>query len=114
MKISIRYTYMSDIPLDGFQKHGRSGNTRNKCDFESDITVTHHDAHRAQDSTQSRFEVDNPLQSISFTGGNRERTMQIGVNQFEWFCRTQRRRWEWVGVHFTSKARLANNVWLVR
>ena len=44
MKISIRYAYMSDITLDGFQKHGRSGNTRNKCDFETDVTVTHRDA----------------------------------------------------------------------
>src|SRR6266540_535861 len=52
--------------------------------------------------------------AVSFTGGNRERTMQIRVNQFKWHCRTRRRRWEWVGVHFTSKARLANNVWLVR
>jgi len=51
---------------------------------------------------------------VSFTGGNRERTMQIGVNQFEWFCRMRRRRWEWVVVHFTSRARLTNNVWLVR
>jgi len=29
--------------------------------------------------------------AVSFRGGNRERTMQIGVNQFKWFCRTLRR-----------------------
>ena len=26
--------------------------------------------------------------AVSFTGSNRERTMQIGVNQFEWLCGT--------------------------
>jgi len=27
--------------------------------------------------------------AVSFTGGNRERTMQVGVNQFEWLCGTR-------------------------